>query len=94
MNEEMKISVRTDSETLKQCEELYNDLGMDLSTAINVFMRKSLHVGGFPFSVRYDEDHPNADTIATMIETEALLRDPDTKRYTVEEALKELNREN
>ena len=94
MNEEMKISVRTDSETLKKCEELYNDLGMDLSTAINVFMRKSLRVGGFPFNVRYDEDHPNADTIAAMIETEALLRDPDTKRYTVEEALKELNREN
>ena len=31
-----------------------------------------------------------ASTIAAMIETEALLRDPDTKRYTVEEALKEL----
>lgn len=91
MNEEMKISVRTDSETLKQCEELYNDLGMDLSTAINVFMRKSLHVGGFPFSVRYDEDHPNEDTIAAMIETEALLHDPNTKMYTdVEEFLKDL----
>ncbi len=90
MNESTTISVHTDSETLKRCEELYNDLGMDLSTAINVFMHKSLRVGGFPFNVRYDEDHPNADTIAAMIETEALLRDPDTKRYTVEEALKEL----
>ena len=90
MNEEMKISVRTDSETLKQCEELYNDLGMDLSTAINVFMRKSLRVGGFPFNVSYDEDHPNADTIAAMIETEALIHDPNAKKYTVEEALKEL----
>lgn len=91
MNEEMKISVRTDSETLKQCEELYNDLGMDLSTAINVFMRKSLRVGGFPFNVSYDEDHPNADTIAAMIETEALIHDPNAKKYTdVEELLKDL----
>lgn len=34
---------------------------------------------------------PDAETLAAMIETEALLRDPNTKRYTVEEALKELN---
>lgn len=38
-------------------------------------------------------EHANMDIIAAMIETEALLRDPDTKRYTVKEALKELNRE-
>ena len=36
-------------------------------------------------------EHANVDTIAAMIETEALLHDPNTKRYTVEEALKELN---
>ena len=35
--------------------------------------------------------HPDAETLAAMIETEAILRDPNTKRYTVEEALKELN---
>ena len=36
---------------------------------------------------------PDAETLAAMEETEALIRDPDTKRYTVKEALKELNRE-
>ena len=36
-------------------------------------------------------EHANVDTIAAMIETEALLHDPNTKRYTGEEALKELN---
>ena len=34
---------------------------------------------------------PDAETLAAMEETEALLHDPNTKRYTVEEALKELN---
>ena len=28
---------------------------VDLSTAINVFLRKSIHAGGFPFDVRLDE---------------------------------------
>ena len=36
---------------------------------------------------------PDAETLAAMEETEALIRDPDTKRYTVKEALKEFNRE-
>ena len=39
------------------------------------------------------QKQPDAETLAAMIETEALLRDPNTKRYTVKEALKELNRE-
>ena len=37
------------------------------------------------------QKQPEAETLAAMIETEALLRDPNTKRYTVKEALKELN---
>lgn len=39
------------------------------------------------------QKQPDAETLAAMEETEALIRDPDTKRYTVKEALKELNRE-
>ena len=37
---------------LKQCEAMYGELGVDLNTAINVFLNKSLCVGGFPFDVR------------------------------------------
>ena len=46
------FSVRMDSDIKKQCENLYNELGMNLSTAINVFLRQSLRVGGFPFDVK------------------------------------------
>ena len=36
-------------------------------------------------------EHANVDTIAAMIETEALLRDPNAKKYTdVEEFLRDL----
>ena len=42
------FSVRMDSELKKQCEALYGELGMNLTTAINVFLRQSLRVGGFP----------------------------------------------
>lgn len=85
------FSVRMDSEIKKQCESLYSELGMNLTTAINVFLRQSLRVGGFPFEVRLEQ--PNRDTVAAMLEAEKLAKDPDVKRYSdVEEALRELKR--
>ena len=46
------FSVRMDSDIKKQCEAVYGELGINLTTAINVFLRQSLRVGGFPFDVR------------------------------------------
>ena len=46
------FSVRMDSDIKKQCETLYGELGMNLTAAVNVFLRQSLRVGGFPFEVR------------------------------------------
>ena len=85
------FSVRMDSEIKKQCENLYGELGMNLTTAINVFLRQSLRVGGFPFEVRLDQ--PNKETIAAMLEAERIGKDPSIKHYSdVEEALRELKR--
>ena len=85
------FSVRMDSEIKKQCEAMYGELGMNLTTAINVFLRQSLRVGGFPFEVRLDQ--PNKETMAAMLEAERIARDPSVKHYTdVEEALRELKR--
>ena len=42
------FSVRMDGDIKKQCEALYGELGINLTTAINVFLRQSLRVGGFP----------------------------------------------
>ncbi len=81
--------VRMDSDIKKQCETLYNEPGMNLSTAINVFLRQSLRVGGLPFDVRVEK--PSKETIAAMLEAERISRDPSVKRYSdVEEALKAL----
>ena len=85
------FSVRMDSDIKKQCERLYNELGINLTTAINVFLRQSLRVGGFPFDVRLDQ--PNKEMLAAMLEAERLAHDPSVKHYSdVEEALQELKR--
>lgn len=83
------FSVRMDSEIKKQCEMLFGELGMNLTTAINVFLRQSLRVGGFPFDVKLEQ--PNKETVAAMLEAERIAHDPSIKHYSdVEEALWEL----
>lgn len=74
------FSVRMDTELKKQCEALYGELGMNLTTAINVFLRQSLRAGGFPFDVRLEK--PSPKTIAAMLEAERIAGDPNVKGYT------------
>lgn len=85
----INFSVRMNDDIKKESEMVFSELGVNLTTAINVFLRKSIAVGGFPFDVRIDQ--PNKETRAALREAEALAKNPDTKRYTdVEELLKEL----
>ena len=85
------FSVRMDKDIKSQCETIYGELGINLTTAINVFLRQSLRAGGFPFDVRLDK--PNQETIAAMMEANRIAHDPDVKKYTdVDEALAELKR--
>lgn len=82
------FSVRMDNDIKKQCEALYGEIGMNLTTAINIFLRQSLRVGGLPFDARLE---PNKETIAALLEAERISRDPSIKAYNdVEEALKAL----
>lgn len=91
MADTTNFSVRMDRDIKKQCERLYNELGMNHTIAIDVFLRQSLRAGDFPFDVKLEQ--PNRETIAAMLEAERIAHDPTVKRYSdVEEALRELKR--
>ena len=49
------IQVRVDAETKKAASDLFNALGMDISTAIRSFLKKAIAEGGMPFDMRLDE---------------------------------------
>ena len=84
------LTIRLDSDLKKDCEALYAELGMSLSTAINVFLRQSLRKGGLPFDARLD-DQPNRTTIVAMLEAERIAKDPTVKRYNdLDELFKDL----
>ncbi|PWG00295.1 type II toxin-antitoxin system RelB/DinJ family antitoxin [Levilactobacillus bambusae] len=48
----VSISVKTSPEDKQQAAELFDRLGLNLSTAINIFIKKSIAEGGLPFEVK------------------------------------------
>ena len=83
------VSFRIDTEVKKQADTLFSQLGLNMTTAFNIFLRQSIREGSIPFNVTINT--PNATTIAAMLEAEYIVNDPAVKRYTnVEEALQEL----
>ena len=51
------FSVRMDYDIKKKSEYVYGRLGINLTTAINVFLRQSIRAGGFPFDVRIKDEN-------------------------------------
>lgn len=85
------ISIRMDADLKAKADTLFSELGMNLTTAFNIFVRQSLREGGLPFDVKLEQ--PNKETISAMLEAERIARDPNVKRYSdVEEALRELKK--
>ena len=76
------ISIRMDADLKAQADALFNELGMNLSTAFNIFVRQSLREGRIPFDISLNQ--PNSETIATMLEAEriAIAKGPSVKGYT------------
>lgn len=50
------ISVRIDSEVKDKADKLFNELGMNMSSAINVFLRQSIREQSIPFSIYINDD--------------------------------------
>ena len=48
------MSIRLDSEVKEQAQQVFNNLGMDMTTAINIFLRQAIQYQGLPFDVRLD----------------------------------------
>lgn len=81
------INIRTDEDVKLAAEQLFESLGMNMSTAVNVFLRQAIRVNGLPFEVKADE--PNATTKAAFEEGKHLVSDPHAKGYRSMDALRE-----
>ena len=47
----VNVTIRIDEDLKQAADELFDDLGMSFTTAINVFVRQSLREGRIPFEI-------------------------------------------
>ena len=89
----INMSFRVDK-TLKQAaDELFKNLGMNTSVALNMFLTQSVREQGLPFTPNMLVQ-PNAELLESLLEAEDIRRDKTRKGYsTVNEAIKALNEE-
>lgn len=78
--------IRIDSDVKKKAIDLFDHLGLDMSSAVNIFLHQCVLRGGLPFNVEI----PNysQQTLEAMEETKGLSRDPSVKGYQSMEELK------
>ena len=84
--------VRIDADVKKQASELFATLGIDMSTAINIFLRQCIMRGGLPFNVEVPQY--NQETISAMAEAKKISRDNNVKgHHSIEELNADLDKE-
>ena len=60
----VNVTLRVDEDLKKQAEALFSELGLNLTTAFNIFLRQSVREQQIPFQVT--KNVPNAVTLAAM----------------------------
>ena len=85
------ISICMDAGLKAQADELFAELGMNISTAFNIFVRQAIREGRIPFEITLMQ--PNSETVEAMLEAERIANDPSVKGYTdLDEMFEELKK--
>ena len=74
------LSIRMDSDLKAQADALFNELGMNITTAFNIFVRQSLREGKIPFDISLNQ--PNRETLAALMEADRIAKDSTVKGYS------------
>ncbi len=69
-----KINVNTDIETKEQAQKLLREMGLDMTTAINIYLKRIILEKGIPFEISVKT--PNAETLAAMDEVKKMEKNP------------------
>lgn len=82
--------IRIEEQLKKQSIELFNNLGIDMSSAITMFLKQCVLRNGLPFAVEMPQY--NQEVLEAMQEARVLNKNPATKRYqSFREALEDMD---
>lgn len=80
------LNIRIDKVIKDQAEAIFNELGLNMTTAVNMFLRTAIREHGIPFELKLEV--PNETTAAAIEEGRRLMDDPSAPKYSSMDALK------
>lgn len=80
------LNIRTDKAIKEQAEKIFEELGLNMTTAINLFLRSAVREHGIPFDLKLEV--PNEVTAAAIDEGRKMMNDPTVPRYSSMSELK------
>ena len=75
----VSTNINLDPTLKKNAQELLRDLGMDLTTAITIFLRQTVREQGIPFEIK--REIPNAQTIEALNEYINMKEHPENYKH-------------
>jgi len=61
------INVRTDAEIKAQAQKIFESIGLDLSTAVNLFLKQTVKANNLPFTVGMSYAYPAEKVTAKRV---------------------------
>ncbi len=84
----VSTNITIDAETKAKAQAMLSDFGMDLSTAVNIFLKQMLYEGAIPFAI--SREVPNKVTLDAMKEAHEMYVSPDSyKKYNSVDSMME-----
>ena len=80
------LNIRTDKAIKDQAEEIFNELGLNMTTAINMFLRTMVREYGIPFELKLDV--PQETAAEATLESKKMLSDLSECKSSNEETIK------
>lgn len=84
----VSTNIKIDPELKKQAQKLFGDLGMNLTTAVNIFLTQSVREQAIPF--RIGMDIPNEETKAAIEEGHEIVGKGNSRFSNAEEMFADL----
>lgn len=86
------VQVRIDDELKNQATAVYDALGIDLSTAVRMFLKRSVLVNGVPFEMKLPKQNVNAErAVRAMQEISEYAAKNGTSELTLDEINEEIS---
>ena len=82
----VNLNIRTDKEIKEKAENIFQELGLNMTTAINMFLRTSIRENGSPFDLKIDS--VNDETKLAIEEGRKIADDKTIEGYVSIEELK------